>query len=70
MECVLYYRLSDTEGGNILERLFGEYLQRTISIRDTSVRIEKKENFYHGILLGLLSHREDWDIDSNAESYL
>ena len=27
-----------------------------------------KENFYHGILLGLLSHREDWLIDSNPES--
>lgn len=51
-----------------IERQFGEYLQRTISIRDTSVRKEKKENFYHGILLGLLSHREDWNIDSNAES--
>lgn len=51
-----------------VERRFDEYLKKTISIRDTSVRKEKKENFYHGILLGLLSHREDWDIDSNAES--
>lgn len=51
-----------------VEQLFNEYLKRTISIRDTSVRKEKKENFYHGILLGLLSHREDWGIDSNAES--
>ena len=51
-----------------IERQFSNYLQRTISIRDTSVRKEKKENFYHGILLGLLSHREDWDIRSNAES--
>ncbi len=50
-----------------VERRFDEYLKKTISIRDTSVRKEKKENFYHGILLGLLSHREDWDIDSNAE---
>lgn len=50
------------------EELFREYLKKTISIRDTSVRKDKKENFFHGILLGLLSHREDWDIDSNAES--
>lgn len=50
------------------EKLFNSYLQKTISIRDTSVRKEKKENFYHGILLGLLSHREDWNIYSNAES--
>ena len=28
----------------------------------------RKENFYHGILLGLLSHREDWAVISNAES--
>lgn len=52
----------------MIEQYLGDYLQKTISIRDTSVRKEKKENFYHGILLGLLSHREDWDIDSNAES--
>lgn len=50
------------------ERQFNAYLSRTISIRDTSVRKNKKENFYHGILLGLLSHREDWYIRSNAES--
>lgn len=47
---------------------FNVYLGRTISIRDTAVRKNRKENFYHGILLGLLGHREDWDIDSNAES--
>ncbi|MDE6896902.1 MAG: PD-(D/E)XK nuclease domain-containing protein, partial [Lachnospiraceae bacterium] len=51
-----------------IEKSFNQYLGRTISIRDTNVRKVKKENFYHGILLGLLSHREDWDIDSNAES--
>lgn len=51
-----------------VEQKFNAYLQKTISIRDTGVRKAKKENFYHGILLGLLSHKEDWDIDSNAES--
>ena len=50
------------------EELFNAYLARTISIRDTGVRKSQKENFYHGILLGLLSHRKEWDIDSNAES--
>ncbi|MCI9067318.1 MAG: AAA family ATPase [Lachnospiraceae bacterium] len=50
------------------ERQFTAYLKKTISIRDTSVRKGKKENFYHGILLGLLSHREDWVIRSNQES--
>ena len=51
-----------------IEALFNAYLARTISIRDTSVRKKKKENFYHGILLGLLGYREDWYIRSNAES--
>ena len=41
---------------------------KTISIRDINVHKEKKENFYHGILLGLLSYMEDWGISSNAES--
>lgn len=43
----------------VIERLFTDYLKRTISIQ---------ENFYHGILLGLLSHRGDWVLSSNAES--
>ena len=51
-----------------VEAQFNAYLKKTISIRDTAVRKERKENYYHGILLGLLGYREDWDISSNAES--
>ncbi len=51
-----------------IERQFASYLKKTISIRDTAVRKERKENFYHGILLGLLSHREDWLLLSSVES--
>ena len=51
-----------------IEELFSNYLWNTISIRDTAVANEKKENFYHGILLGLLGHMEDWIVKSNAES--
>ena len=58
---------AEADAGTV-EAQFSAWLEKTISIRDTSVRKDKKENFYHGILLGLLSHREDWDIDSNAES--
>lgn len=47
---------------------FGDYLWRTISVLDTGARREKKEHFYHGVLLGLLGHREEWDIRSNAET--
>ena len=49
-----------------IEKIFSDYLWKTISIRDTaSVR---KENFYHGILLGLLGYKANWLVKSNAES--
>jgi hypothetical protein len=51
-----------------IERLFNDYLKNTISIRDTAVAKERKENFYHGILLGLLGHKETWILLSNAQS--
>jgi hypothetical protein len=51
-----------------VERLLNDYLWNTISVRDTAVPKERKENFYHGILLGLLGHRENWLVLSNAES--
>jgi hypothetical protein len=53
---------------NTIERLFNDYLWNTISVRDTAVAKGRKENFYHGILLGLLSHKENWRVLSNAES--
>lgn len=49
-----------------IEEIFGDYLWNTISIRDTAPA--KKENFYHGILLGLLGYKSNWLIKSNAES--
>ncbi len=48
--------------------LFNQYLGKVISIRDTNVKTAKKENFYHGILLGMFSHMNDWIIKSNQES--
>lgn len=51
-----------------IEKMFQAYLMKTISIRDTNVQKNRKENFYHGILLGLLSHMEEWDVSSNAET--
>ena len=50
------------------EELFGAYLARTISVRDAGGRKGRRESFYHGVLLGLLSHREDWVLSSNAEA--
>lgn len=56
------------EEGNAeaIEEQFNNYLMKTISIRDTFT--SKKENFYHGVLLGLLSYDPDWYITSNTES--
>lgn len=51
-----------------VEGLFNEYLRKTISIRDTFVNKKMKENFYHGILLGLLGFKSSWGISSNRES--
>ena len=51
-----------------IEQLFGDYLWNTISIRDTAVAKDKKENFYHRILLGLLGYKSSWLIKSNTES--
>ena len=51
-----------------IEEGFNAYLKKTISIRDTNARKEMKENFYHGILLGLFGNMDGWDVKSNAES--
>ena len=51
-----------------MERLFTAYLQKTISVRDTFVKRETKENFYHGILLGILGCKEGWYVSSDKEA--
>lgn len=51
-----------------IERGFTSYLRKTISIRDTNVKKEMKENFYHGILLGLFAGMCGWQVKSNVES--
>ena len=55
-------------GPERVEKLFTEYLERTVGIRDTFVRKPVKENFYHGILLGILGYKMDWSVKSNEES--
>lgn len=55
----------DTQG---VETQLNEFLRKTISIRDTFVKKQMKENFYHGILLGLLGYKDTWGISSNRES--
>ncbi len=51
-----------------IEKELTSYLRKTISIRDISTKKEMKENFYHGILLGLFGNMGGWKVRSNAES--
>lgn len=51
-----------------VESIFTDYMKKTISIRDTFVQKPTKENFYHGLLLGILGFKENWSVMSNRES--
>ncbi len=53
-----------------VQALFNSYMSRSISIRDTFVKKEMKENFYHGMLLGILQCDSSWVVKSNQESGL
>ena len=55
------------EDAEHVEEIFTEYLRKTISIRDTAGKKEMKENFYHGVLLGILGVKTRWGISSNRE---
>ncbi len=51
----------------LIGEMLHDYLWDSISIRDTAVRKNMKENFYHGMILGLLQSRSDWLTRSNTE---
>ena len=51
-----------------IEEMLSDYLWDSISVRDTAVRSNMKENFYHGLVLGLLRSQGDWLVKSNAET--
>lgn len=51
-----------------IQDMLYDYLWDSISVRDTAVRIDRKENFYHGLVLGLLRSQGNWLIQSNAET--
>ena len=50
-----------------IQEMLRDYLWDSISVRDTAVRRNMKENFYHGMLLGLLQNQDSWIVKSNAE---
>ena len=51
-----------------IQEMLQDYLWDSVSVRDTAVRTRMKENFYHGMLLGLLRSQGNWLIQSNAET--
>lgn len=51
-----------------VEKLLTAYMKRTVSVRDTFVQKPAKENFYHGMLLGILGYKNDWLVRSNREA--
>ncbi len=51
-----------------IQEMLCDYLWDSISVRDTAVRTNMKENFYHGMLLGLLRSQGNWLVKSNAET--
>ncbi|HJB16836.1 MAG TPA: ATP-binding protein, partial [Candidatus Blautia excrementipullorum] len=59
-------------GGTVIKPIRQELTYReaedSISVRDTAVRRNMKENFYHGMLLGLLRSQDSWLVKSNAET--
>lgn len=57
-----------TGDASTIQDMLHDYLWDSISVRDTAVRINMKENFYHGMVLGLLRSQGNWLIQSNAET--
>ena len=52
----------------VIQEMLSDYLWDSISVRDTAVRRNMKENFNHGMLLGLLQNQDSWLVKSNAET--
>lgn len=51
-----------------IQDMLHDYLWNSISVGDTAVRTNMKENFYHGMILGLLRSQGNWLIQSNVEN--
>ena len=61
---------NDLKDGNDegVEKYLNFVMNKMISILDTKAKDSQKENFYHGLLLGLLRGNSEWMIMSNTES--
>ena len=56
-----------TSNASAVERLLTDYMSKTISVRDNFAK-SLHENFYHGLMIGILGYRRDWKVLSNRES--
>lgn len=64
----LYDGLYDGNAEKV-EKAFTEILEQSISVRDSMAKKDYKENFYHGLLLGLLTpNNKKLIVESNKES--
>ena len=57
-----------TGDADTIQDMLHDYLWDSISVRDTAVRTNMKENFFHGMVLGLLRSQGIWLVKSNAET--
>jgi len=55
-------------GAEGTEAALNSIMPKCISIRDTYSRKDMKENFYHGLLIGLMSCNDGWVVKSEQES--
>lgn len=62
-----FYTALQNANAPVVEKILTEYMTKTISIRDNFVKTVK-ENFYHGLLIGILGFADDWSVYSNRES--
>ena len=53
---------------DVIQEMLGDYLWESISVHSEIARRNMKENFYHGMLLGLLQNQDSWLVKSNAET--
>ncbi|MDE7186593.1 MAG: ATP-binding protein [Lachnospiraceae bacterium] len=65
---IKFYEALKNGNAQSVQTVFNDCMSDCISIRDTYSRKEMKENFYHGMLLGILQCDSGWAVKSNQES--
>ncbi len=62
-----FFKALDSADDQRMEECINYYLDESISYLDGG-RLEEKESFYHGLLLGILKSRVGWAVKSNREA--